>query len=162
MHPIRPTLLGLAAALAVTGVAPAKTSHEGWPKVTGKQKINASDANGTWKGTELNDKLLGGHGNDTLEGLGGNDVLWGDYKPSGQGTKQFDRINGGAGDDFLYASHGQNIMNAGPGNDSLKAHFGYGKIDCGPGTDLLYISHSAQKKYSIKGCETVSHKSLGF
>jgi Ca2+-binding RTX toxin-like protein len=162
MHPIRPTLLGLAAAVAVAGVAPAKTSHEGWPKINGKRKINASDADGTWSGTRRNDKLLGGHGNDTLEGLGGNDVLWGDYKPSGQGTTQFDRINGGPGNDFLYASHGHNVIDAGEGKDWLKAHYGYGTIDCGPGIDILYISRRAQKKYSIARCETVTHKTLGY
>ena len=38
MNPLRPTslLLALIAALAVAGVAPAKTSHEGWPKIDGK------------------------------------------------------------------------------------------------------------------------------
>jgi Ca2+-binding RTX toxin-like protein len=151
----------LAVSLTATG-ALAKTSHEGWPKVDGKLKINKTDKSGTINGTAINDELLGGHGNDTLNGLEGNDILWGDYKPSGQGTKQFDRINGGPGNDFIYSSHGHNVIDAGPGNDSLKAHFGYGKIDCGGGVDRLYVSRTAQKKYKITRCETISHKTLGY
>ena len=160
---IRPALFAaVLAALTVAGVAPAKTSHEGWPKIDGKLKINKYDADGTINGGSRNDELLGGHGNDTLNGLGGHDVLWGDYKPSGQGTKQYDRINGGPGNDFIYSSHGQNVIDAGPGKDWIKAHYGYGKINCGPGKDILYISHKAQKKYKISGCETITHKTLGF
>jgi Ca2+-binding RTX toxin-like protein len=164
MRPIvRPTLLlAIATTALCAGPVVAKTSHEGWPKVNGKLKINKNDRNGTINGTARSDELLGGHGNDTLNGLDGSDILWGDYKPSGQGTKQFDHINGGGGADFIYSSHGHNVIDAGAGNDSLKAHYGYGKIDCGPGIDRLYVSRRAQKKYKITRCETISHKTLGY
>jgi Ca2+-binding RTX toxin-like protein len=107
-------------------------------------------------------ELLGGHGNDTLYAGPFGDVLWGDYKPSGQPTTQRDVIVGGAGRDFIYASHGSNTITAGAGNDWIKAHFGRGSIDCGPGNDLLYISRRAQRSYRITGCETISHKTLGY
>jgi Ca2+-binding RTX toxin-like protein len=111
---------------------------------------------------EGHNELLGGHGNDDIHaGLQG-DVIWGDYKPSGQPTTQVDRLAGGPGNDFIYASHGENIIRAGGGDDVVKAHFGRGQIDCGGGTDVLYISRKAQKAYTIRGCETVSHRTLGY
>lgn len=144
-------------------VAPAKTSHEGWPDIARDHvRINHDDANVTWHGTSDSDELLGGHGNDKLYGEGAADVIWGDQKPSGQPTKQFDHLYGGTGNDFIYASHGHNVIDAGPGNDYVKAHYGYGTIDCGSGKDQLYVSHKAQKKYKIRHCETISHRSLGF
>jgi hemolysin type calcium-binding protein len=110
----------------------------------------------------VHNELLGGHGSDQIYAGPAGDVLWGDYKPSGQPTSQVDRIVGGAGRDFIYASHGKNTIRAGGGNDWLKAHFGRGSIDCGPGRDVLYVSRKAQKHYAIRGCETISHKTLGY
>ena len=107
-------------------------------------------------------ELLGGHGSDAIYAGPWGDVLWGDYKPSGQGTSQRDRLYGGAGRDFIYASHGWNLIAAGAGNDWIKAHFGRGTIDCGPGLDTLYVSRRAQKHYRIRGCERISHKTLGY
>src|SRR3954463_10021536 len=78
-------------------------------------------------------ELLGGHGSDTIHAGPWGDVLWGDYKPSGQPTGQRDRLYGGPGRDFVYASHGSNTIRAGGGNDWIKAHYGRGIIDCGGG-----------------------------
>ena len=89
------------------------------------------------------------------------DVIWGDYKPSGQPTRQHDQIWGGPGRDHIYASHGRNAIRAGGGNDWIKAHFGGGLVNCGAGNDLLYISRRAQKHYKIRNCERISHKTLG-
>jgi hypothetical protein len=110
----------------------------------------------------VHNELLGGHGSDAIYAGPSGDVLWGDYKPSGQPTSQVDVIVGGAGRDFIYASHGKNTIQAGAGDDWLKAHFGRGSIDCGPGRDVLYVSRKAQKQYRITGCETISHKTLGY
>jgi len=106
-------------------------------------------------------ELLGGHGNDALYAGPWGDVLWADYKPSGQPTTQVDRVFGGNGKDFIYASHGTNMIAAGGGDDWVKAHFGRGSIDCGGGRDLLYISRRAQRHYTVHGCERISHKTLG-
>lgn len=107
-------------------------------------------------------ELLGGHGNDTVYAGTHGDVIWGDYKPSGQPTTQVDRLNGGAGRDFIYASHGTNLIRAGGGNDYVKAHWGKGIIDCGAGKDVLYVSRRAQKSYKIRNCDRISHKTLGY
>ena len=107
-------------------------------------------------------ELLGGHGSDTIHAGPWGDVLWGDYKPSGQPTSQRDRLYGGAGRDFIYASHGWNLISAGGGDDWVKAHFGRGIVDCGGGRDTLYISRRAQRRFTIRHCETVSHRTLGY
>jgi Ca2+-binding RTX toxin-like protein len=107
-------------------------------------------------------ELLGGHGSDTIYAGPWGDVIWGDYKPSGQPTGQRDLLSGGAGRDFIYAGHGSNVIAAGGGDDWIKAHFGRGSIDCGAGTDLLYVSRKAQQHYTIRGCERISHRTLGY
>ena len=110
----------------------------------------------------VHNELLGGHGNDTIYAGPTGDVLWGDYKPSGQPSSQRDRLTGGAGRDFIYASHGWNTIRAGGGDDWIKAHYGRGIIDCGGGTDLLYVSRRAQRHYKIRRCERISHRTLGY
>jgi len=107
-------------------------------------------------------ELLGGHGNDRIHAGPWGDVIWGDYKPSGQPTRQIDRLWGGNGRDFIFASHGTNIIRAGGGNDWIKAHWGRGIIDCGGGNDILYISRRVQHSYRIRNCETISHATLGY
>jgi Ca2+-binding RTX toxin-like protein len=114
------------------------------------------------KYTRRHHELLGAHGNDQIYAGPNGDVIWGDYKPSGQPTAQSDVLIGGAGRDFIYASHGQNTISAGKGNDWIKAHWGRGTIDCGSGDDLLFVSRRAQKHYRIRHCERISHRTLGY
>jgi Ca2+-binding RTX toxin-like protein len=107
-------------------------------------------------------ELLGGHGSDTIHAGPWGDVLWGDYKPSGQPSGQFDRLSGGPGRDFIYASHGYNVIRSGGGRDVIHAHFGRGKINCGHGDTILYISRQSRKRYHLTSCERVSYKTLGY
>jgi hypothetical protein len=101
-------------------------------------------------------RLLGGHGNDTLHASPWGDVLWGDYKPSGQPGSQHDRLFGGAGPDFIYASHGYNYIRGGRGSDAIHAHFGYGTIDCGPGKDVVYVAkHKKRRWRQLRNCEVI-------
>jgi hypothetical protein len=102
-------------------------------------------------------RLLGGHGNDVLHAGPWGDVLWGDYKPSGQPGSQHDRLIGGAGPDFIYPSHGRNVVRGGAGNDVIHGHFGWGHVDCGPGRDVLYVKKHARRRWAtIKNCEVIS------
>lgn len=110
----------------------------------------------------VHNELLGGHGSDTIHAGDHGDVVWGDHKGKGQPRRQRDRLYGGDGKDFLYASHGWNTIKAGAGPDYVKAHFGRGIIDCGPGRDRLFISHKVQRHYKIRHCERISHRSLGY
>jgi hypothetical protein len=156
---MRPLIAAIVATAAVsTPAAIAQTSHKGWPKINGDLYINKSDRSTEHHGGAKNDELLGGHGDDQLYGEGGKDVLWGDYKASGQGTAQRDLLDSGAGNDFIYASHGYNDIQGGTGADIIHSHFGRGKIDCGPGHDILFISHKARKGYKVSHCETISYK----
>jgi Ca2+-binding RTX toxin-like protein len=149
------------AVIAVCTTAVAQTSHEGWPAIDGKLKINKDDGNDTLTGTGKSDELLGGHDSDTIYARDRADVLWGDYKPSGQGTAQVDHLYGGAGADFIYASHGRNVIVAGSGKDTIHAHFGRGSIECGGGRDILFLSHRSKPGYRIRHCERISFKTLG-
>jgi hypothetical protein len=106
-------------------------------------------------------ELLGGHGDDTIHAGPNGDVLWGDYKPAGQPTTQRDRLFGGPSDDIVYAGHGRNEIEAGRGDDTVHAHFGRGTVDCGPGRDVLFVSRRAQPGYRIRGCERISHATVG-
>ena len=107
-------------------------------------------------------ELLGGHGNDTIHAGPAGDVLWGDYKASGQPRGQVDRLYGGLGRDFIYASHGWNRIAAGRGADVIHAHFGHGIIDCGAGADVLYVSRHSRRGYRIRHCDKISYKTLGY
>ena len=155
-------VVAIVASVAATGVAVANTSHEGWPQITGRLKMNKTDSSRPLTGGHRNDELLGGHGNDTIDGRGGHDVIWGDYKPSGQPTTQVDWLSGGRGNDFIYGGHGTNYIAGGAGNDWIKTHWGRGVVDCGSGRDVLYISRRNKPHYKIRHCARVSHKTLGY
>src|SRR5688500_819268 len=67
-----------------------KVSHKGWPKINGIlwQVRDTGDHERT--GTEDNGELLGHHGDEKLNGGPGKDVLWGDWDPKNNTTKQSD------------------------------------------------------------------------
>jgi Ca2+-binding RTX toxin-like protein len=107
-------------------------------------------------------ELLGGHGNDTIHAGPAGDVIWGDYKPSGQPTTQVDILDGGPGNDFIYASHGTNHISTGGGTDVVHAHFGRGTIRCGSARTIVYLSRSGRHGWHLSGCHRISYKSIGY
>ncbi|MEA2298080.1 MAG: hypothetical protein QOF77_1016 [Solirubrobacteraceae bacterium] len=108
------------------------------------------------------DELLGGHGDDTIHAGPAGDVIWGDYKPAGQPTSQVDRLWGGAGNDFIYASHGTNYISTGGGYDIVHAHFGRGAIHCDSPSVTVYLSRQGRQGYRLSGCRHISYRTLGF
>jgi len=130
-----------------------KVSHLGWPAVTGILWIVRPEATigQTDGGTELNDELLGLHGNDTLSGGPGHDILWGDQLPVGNNEWQHDVLDGGPGNDWIYSSHGHNDIKGGAGNDHIWGHFGHGTIDCGSGWDVVHTKRHST--YKLRNCE---------
>ena len=104
-----------------------------------------------FRGGPLNDELLGHHGNDVIHGRGGRDVIWGDWEQAGNNEVQRDRLYGGAGDDWIYSSHGHNTIRAGGGNDVVWSFYGRGTVDCGPGNDAIRIRYS--NEYRFRNCE---------
>ena len=152
--------LCVTAILVGASVVPAfgKASHEGWPKIDGVLTMHSHDRDGHMSGTERSDELLGGHGDDTIEGGASADVIWGDYKPCCQPTRQHDELHGGSGRDHIYASHGWNRITGGPHRDLIHGHFGKGIIDCGPGRDKVYLSHRSRPKYRLRHCEAIDYR----
>jgi RTX calcium-binding nonapeptide repeat (4 copies) len=133
-----------------------KVSHAGWPRINGVLAKTLDSAGHEITGGPKNDELLGHHGNDTVSGGAGKDVLWGDWDPSGNTTRQRDVLIGGAGDDIVYPSHGTTRVNAGSGADIIRAFYGKGTIDCGAGSkDLAQIRENGA--FKTKNCEIIRH-----
>lgn len=132
-----------------------KVSHKGWPAVTGVLWKVLDAANHRKVGGADNDELLGHHGSDVVVGQSGNDILWGDWDPHANTTRQVDVLSGGAGNDWLYPSHGRNTVLGGPGRDYIWAFYGHGVIDCGPGRDMVRVRMNGA--YRLRGCEIVNH-----
>jgi Ca2+-binding RTX toxin-like protein len=130
-------------------------SHKGWPAVTGVLWKVLDSGDHRRSGGPDNDELLGHHGDDRLSGLAGRDILWGDWDPENNTTRQQDVLKGGPGDDWLYPSHGRNRLSGGSGADRIIAFYGRGTIDCGPGRDVAQVRMNGA--YRLKNCERVRH-----
>jgi RTX calcium-binding nonapeptide repeat (4 copies) len=132
-----------------------KVPHSGWPAVTGIlwKVLDGGGHNKT--GGPANDELLGHHGSDKLNGGDGNDILWGDWDPRNNNTRQHDVLNGGKGNDWIYPSHGSTVVRGGPGKDYVWAYYGRGSIDCGPGNDTARVK--LHGPWKLHNCERVLH-----
>jgi hypothetical protein len=64
-------------------------------------------------------------------------------------------LRGGAGNDWIYPSHGTTRVLAGPGDAHVWAYYGKGTIDCGPGRDTARVRLDGP--FALKGCEVVKH-----
>jgi hypothetical protein len=151
--------------LALPAIAIASTSHAGWPPVARQDKqINKDNVSpNTFTGHPgVHNELLGGHGDDTLIAADKGDILWGDYHPSGNTTKQHDTIKGGPGKDFIYASHGYNTISTGGGLDQVHAHYGSGKITCSNPKATVFLSHKSRPHYHLHNCPRISYKTVGY
>jgi len=128
-----------------------------WPVISGIlwQVVEESRTSRAKAGGSANDELLGHHGDDELTGNGGHDIIWGDWDPAGNNSKQRDILRGGAGNDWIYPSHGRTIVKGGPGADYVWAFYGKGTIDCGPGIDTARIRTTGA--FKTKGCEKIRH-----
>jgi hypothetical protein len=134
-----------------------KVSHKGWPAITGILWTVLDSGDHERTGTDDNDELLGHHGDDKIAGGAGKDVLWGDWELRGNGPNQSDVLRGGDGNDFLYPSHGKNLMYGGAGNDRIIAYYGRGLIDCGPGDHDVAQTRWQSNAYRVRNCERVRH-----
>jgi Ca2+-binding RTX toxin-like protein len=78
------------------------------------------NAQSTFNGTSLGDRIWGGIDNDTFWGNEGNDII--------EGNDGADTVLGGDGNDRITDSHGDDVLKGGNGNDV---------IDAGPGLDII-------------------------
>ncbi len=128
-----------------------------WPAISGIlwMVVENSEQDRVKRGGPLNDELLGHHGSDRLAGAGGHDVIWGDWDPLRNNTRQRDVLDGGAGNDWLYPSHGRTIVKGGAGMDYVWAYYGKGTIDCGAGVDTARIRTTGA--FRTRNCERIRH-----
>lgn len=144
----------LAAVLTVTVPALGQADHTGWPSI-GHHKGHPNNESGTIRGwTGVHNELLGGDGSDTIWAGNEGDVIWGDSHAGDQPTSQHDSLHGGAGDDWLYASHGYNHIWTGAGDDHVALVYGHGIVDCdGPGRKTLVMRYLPQNRpWTLVGC----------
>ena len=85
-----------AAAAQPGGAGVGKVSHRHWPAITGVFLTFPGFGGGRLVGAERADELLGHHRSDWISGGGSRDVIWGDWDPVGNSTRQRDRLSGGA------------------------------------------------------------------
>ena len=139
----------------------AMASHTGWPSDEClKMDKGGWGADHTLMGArQVHNWLLGGYGNDTIYAGERGDVIWGDYHPEGQSEDEYDRLHGGAGDDWIYSSHGFNEIWTGAGDDHLALVYGHGIVRCdGPGVKTFVMRYLPQNRpWKLVGC---SHKVL--
>ena len=139
----------------------AEANHEGWPRDEClKMDKGPAGLSHTLVGlAHVHNWLLGGYGNDTIFAGDDGDVIWGDYHPEGQPESQSDYIHGGAGEDWIYSSHGYNEIWTGAGNDHLALVYGHGTVFCnGPGSKTFVMRYLPQNRpWKLVGC---SHKVL--
>jgi hypothetical protein len=134
----------------------AMADHEGWPQDQClKMDKGRSGLSHTLVGLEhVHNWLLGGYGNDTIYAGDAGDVIWGDYQPEGQPESQRDYIHGGAGEDWIYSSHGYNEIWTGAGNDHLALVYGHGVVFCdGGGLKTFVMRYLPQNRpWKLIGC----------
>jgi Ca2+-binding RTX toxin-like protein len=127
-----------------------------WPALTGiLWQVLDAPGNQPKTGSAANDELLGHHGSDRLSGGAGHDIIWGDWDPDANTSTQRDQLYGGAGNDWIYPSHGRTLVFAGPGTDYIWAFYGKGTIDCGPGNDTARIRTNGA--FKTRNCEHIKH-----
>jgi hypothetical protein len=112
-------------------------------------------------GSRKHNELLGGHGNDTIYAGSGGDVVWADYNYPTNPATQRDRLTGGPGDDFLYASHGYNTIRTGGGRDAVLARYGRGTIRCDSSSAVVNLSRRSKRAYKLFGCKHVTLRAVG-
>jgi hypothetical protein len=151
----------VASIAAVPRARVAEANHEGWPadECLKMDKGSAGHSHTLVGLKRVHNWLLGGYGDDTIFGGDDGDVIWGDYHPEGQPESQSDYIHGGAGEDWIYSSHGYNEIWTGAGNDHLALVYGHGTVFCnGPGVKTFVMRYLPQNRpWTLVGC---SHKVL--
>jgi hypothetical protein len=139
----------------------AEASHAGWPADEClKMDKGPAGLSHTLVGLEnVHNWLLGGNGNDTIFAGDAGDVIWGDYHPEGQSESQVDRLHGGAGNDWIYSSHGDNEIWTGGGDDHLLLVYGHGVVFCnGGGLKTFVMRYLPQNRpWKMVGCD---HKAI--
>ncbi|MCA9135478.1 MAG: right-handed parallel beta-helix repeat-containing protein, partial [Planctomycetales bacterium] len=123
-------------------------TNGGDDQVTGgmvNDEIDGGDGVDLLRGGPGDDTLIAGRGiGDELHGDAGNDKLFGSDEGSesdpnfADATRFGDLIDGGDGNDEIFALGGADLIFGGPGNDSIQAGSGSDSVDGGDGDDTIY------------------------
>jgi Ca2+-binding RTX toxin-like protein len=114
----------LGISLVVLGLVAAATLFVATVAFGGTSEVISGQ--GTLRGTETGDRVLGSSGADTMYGLSGGDFLLGGDGPDNlHGGPGRDALLGGPGDDTIYARDGErDYVGCGPGDDMVRADTG--------------------------------------
>jgi Ca2+-binding RTX toxin-like protein len=118
----------------------------------------------TGNGNDLVDltSLRYSYGDCLLDGGAGNDVLWAnagnDVLLGGSGN---DKLHGGAGNDLLHGGSGTDLLQGGSGNDLLIGATGNDTIDTGTGADVIAFNRGDGRDDVLFGLGSDNALSLG-
>lgn len=133
--------------------------------------FRTSGKGGRADGGKGNDVIWGSGGNDTLSGGDGDDTLYsqggavslsggeGDdtlFGYTGFVSQSFDKtyLDGGNGNNRIYAGNGDATIVSGSGNDYIRTGNGNNRIDSGTGRDLIFAG-TGDDSYVVRGRGTV-------
>ncbi|NVJ98539.1 MAG: hypothetical protein HWE25_10330 [Alphaproteobacteria bacterium] len=113
-------------------------------------------ANNIWGGTGNdvihgaggNEALGGGDGDDRINGGAGNDVIY-------AGLDGYDTLDGGDGKDVIFASYGHDVVNGGGGDDEIYGGSGNDYINGGNGDDTIYGGQGVDTIVGGAGDDTI-------
>jgi hypothetical protein len=144
----------LGALVAPGSQALGEASHAGWPHTT-HHEGHPHNESGVMRGLPgVHNMLLGGDGNDTIWAGEEGDVIWGDSHPVQNSESQSDLLHGGAGPDWIYSSHGHNVIWTGAGNDHIALVYGHGTVFCdGLGLKTFVMRYLPENRpWHLVGC----------
>jgi Ca2+-binding RTX toxin-like protein len=113
-------------------------------RLDGIERINAGGGNDV---VDLTSTLYS-YGNVTLDGGNGNDVLW--------ASAGNDVLFGGAGNDDLFGGAGSDFLSGGEGNDTLNGDRGNDLLEGGPGNDTLKDTFGNNLLYAGAGNDSLT------
>lgn len=104
---------------------------------SGNSVAFAGTGDDTLYGGDGHEELGGGTGDDSIAGGAGNDTIYGG-RDDQSSTSQNDRLEGGDGDDIIFASGGADIVSGGDGDDSLFGGSQNDEVSGGNGNDTIF------------------------
>ncbi len=117
-------------------------------------------------GSADTDVIEGGSGSDTINGNGGDDFIWGDAITGTATTYGADSIDGGSGNDSIYGDDGdagdENVgvadtaLNGGAGDDWVWAGGGDDTVDGGANDDTINGNDGADTLRGGDGIDTIT------
>lgn len=108
-------------------------------------------------GNDTFDTYTTNSGNDVIDGGAGNDTIYaGDGNDVLIGGTGDDDLNGEAGNDTIYGGDGKDKISGGSGNDRISGGAGDDTIDAGSGDDIISVTAGKDEVDAGSGNDTIS------